>query len=143
MADEGVYSETIEGLSDTKFRQNFEAMRLAEDMCDITLKVEESSFKAHKLILSGCSAYFRGMFGKKKFSEADLESVAIDPEGQLGIKAKAVEQLIKYIYTGCLDFDDNTIDIIWAADLFQLSDVKEQGLDRLEDYIDFSVSSYL
>ena len=139
--DEGVYSETIESLSDTKFRQNFDAMRQTEDMCDITLKVEEISFKAHKLILAGCSPYFRSMFGQKKFTEADRDNVTIDPEGQLGIKAKAVGQLIDYIYTGCLEFDgDNTIDIIWAADLFQLPSVKEQGLERLEDLIDFSVS---
>ena len=56
------------------------------------------------------------MFGQKKFTEADRDNVTIDPEGQLGIKAKAVGQLIDYIYTGCLEFDgDNTIDIIWAA----------------------------
>ena len=78
------------------------------------------------------------MFGQKKFTEADSESVSIDPEGQLGIKAHAVEQLIKYIYTGSLQFDVNcAIDIIWAADLFQLSDVKEQGLDNLEECVNF------
>ena len=139
--DEGIDSETIESLNDAKFRQNFELMRLSGEMCDVSIVVETLEFKAHKLILAGCSAYFRCMFGKKKFTEAEMESVSIDPEGQLGIKAKAVGQLIDYMYTGCLDFSQgNIIDLIWAADLLQLPDIKEQGLDKLERIIDFSVS---
>ena len=79
--DEGIDSETVEVLSDSKFRQNFELMRLSGEMCDVTISVENSHFKAHKLILAGCSPYFRCMFGQKKFTEADLETVAIDPKG--------------------------------------------------------------
>lgn len=140
-SDEGIDSETIEMLTDSKFRQNFELMRYSGEMCDISIVVEGSAFKAHKLILAGCSSYFRCMFGQKKFTEAEMESVSIDPEGQLGIKAKAVEQLIHYMYTGCLDFDGgNIIDLIWAADLLQLPDIKDQGLDKLEEIIDFSVN---
>ena len=81
--DEGIDSETVEVLSDSKFRQNFELMRLSGEMCDVTISVENSHFKAHKLILAGCSPYFRCMFGQKKFTEADLETVAIDPKGKL------------------------------------------------------------
>ena len=32
------------------------------EMCDVTIQVEESEFVAHKLILAGCSPYFRAMF---------------------------------------------------------------------------------
>ena len=57
-SDEGNFSENIECLSDEKFRQNFEAMRLAEDMVDVTIKVEDVTFKAHKLVLAGKKNYF-------------------------------------------------------------------------------------
>ena len=61
--------------------------------------------------------------------------------GELGIKAKAVELLIQYMYTGCIDFSlGNIIDLIWASDLLQLPEIKEQGLDKLEEHIDFCVS---
>ena len=140
--DEGIASETVECLSDAKFRQNFELMRYSGEMCDVTICVEDSSFKAHKLILAGCSPYFRCMFSQKNFTEADMENVAIDPERQLGIKAKAVELLIHYMYSGCIDFAlGNIIDLIWASDLLQLPEIKEQGLDKLEEHIDFSVST--
>ena len=72
-----------------------------------------------------------------------MDDVAIDPERQLGIKASAVEQLIEYMYTGYMDFElGNIIDLIWASDLFQLPEIKEQGLDKLEQHIDFLVSTY-
>ena len=139
--DSGIDSETIETLTDAKFRQNLQEMRSSGDMCDITLVVEGTSFKAHRLILASCSPYFRCMFGQKKFTEADMESVSIDPEGQIGIKAQAVGILIDYMYSGYIDMSQGEIiDIIWAADLLQLPDIKEQGLDRLEDFIDFTVS---
>ena len=60
----------------------------------------------------------------------------------MGIKAKAVELLIQYMYTGCIDFSlGNIIDLIWASDLLQLPEIKEQGLDKLEEHIDFCVST--
>ena len=48
-------------LSDTKFRDIFNEMRLSGEMCDVQIQVEEATFQAHKLILAGCSPYFRGM----------------------------------------------------------------------------------
>lgn len=51
-----------EHLTDAKFRVCFNAMRMAEEMCDVIIVVEGREIKAHKLILSGCSPYFRGMF---------------------------------------------------------------------------------
>ena len=84
------------------------------------------------------------MFGQKRFTEAEMDSVSIDPDGQVGIKAKAVGLLIDYMYTGCLDLSDNNIiDLIWASDLLQLTEVKQQGLNKLEENINFSVSKYV
>lgn len=144
--DEGIDSETIiESLCDAKFRQNFELMRLSGEMCDVSIVVEDTSVQAHKLILAGCSPYFRCMFGgKKKFTEADQDSISIDPKGDLGIKATAVAKLIDYMYKGSLDLNEsNNIELIWAADLLQLSDIKEQCLDRLEQCIDFDVRFFI
>lgn len=49
-------------LTDQKFRECFDNMRRAGEMCDVAIVVEGHEFMAHKLILSGCSPYFRGMF---------------------------------------------------------------------------------
>ncbi len=89
-----------EHLTDHKFRARFNAMRLSGEMCDVTIVVEGSEFRAHKLILSGCSRYFRGMFREGNFDESQSSRIEIDPRGELAIKANAVEELINYVYTG-------------------------------------------
>ncbi len=131
-------SDSPEVLDDARFRQGFDDMRKSGEMTDVTITVGGKSFPAHKLILAACSPYFRGMFRDNNFGEANMKTIAIDPEGQLGIKATAVGQLIDYMYTGVLDLSfKNVVDIIWAADLLQLPDVKDQALSSLEDRINF------
>ena len=69
------------GLTDSRFRQCFNEMRESVEMCDVTIVVEESSeFAAHKLILAGCSPYFRGMFRQGNFDESKSNRILIDPK---------------------------------------------------------------
>ena len=69
------------GLTDSRFRQCFNEMRESGEMCDVTIVVEESSeFAAHKLILAGCSPYFRGMFRQGNFDESKSNRILIDPK---------------------------------------------------------------
>lgn len=37
-------------------------LRKAEHLCDVTLKVEQSLFSAHRLVLAAASDYFAAMF---------------------------------------------------------------------------------
>ena len=55
-------------LSDAKFRDLFNEMRLCGEMCDVQILVEDATFQAHKLILAGCSPYFRGMVTQRPLS---------------------------------------------------------------------------
>ena len=80
-------------LTDAKFRQCFNSMRLSGEMCDVDIVVEGREFSAHKLILSGCSPYFRGMFRAGNFDESSSQRISIDPKGELGIRAEAVGKL--------------------------------------------------
>ena len=68
------------GLTDSRFRQCFNEMRESGEMCDVHIVVEESSFGAHKLILAGCSPYFRGMFRQGNFDESKSNRIPIDPK---------------------------------------------------------------
>ena len=116
-------------LTDSKFRQCFNSMRLSGEMCDVDIVVEGREFPAHKLILSGCSPYFRGMFRAGNFDESSSQRISIDPKGELGIRAEAVEELIKYVYTGHVEITgQNVIDLIRAADLLELAEVKNETL---------------
>jgi hypothetical protein len=68
------------GLTDSRFRQCFNEMRESGEMCDVQIVVEESSFAVHKLILAGCSPYFRGMFRQGNFDESKSNRILIDPK---------------------------------------------------------------
>ncbi|TRY74577.1 hypothetical protein TCAL_04599 [Tigriopus californicus] len=125
-------------LTDGVFRELLRQMRNAHEMCDVTLVVEGGEIAAHKLVLASCSGYFRGMFRAGGFGESQSSRIAIDPKGDLGIKAEAVEQLIQYIYSGQVQISHlNVIDLIRAADLFGLSAVKNQTLKVIEEHITF------
>ena len=71
---------TTTGLTDSRFRQCFNEMRESGEMCDVHIVVEDSSFEAHKLILAGCSPYFRGMFRQGNFDESKSNRILIDPK---------------------------------------------------------------
>ena len=74
------HAVTNAGLTDSRFRQCFNEMRESGEMCDVQIVVEESSFAAHKLILAGCSTYFRGMFRQGNFDESKSNRILIDPK---------------------------------------------------------------
>jgi len=46
-------SHTLQVLSD---------LRDQRVLCDVTLRVEEQEFPAHRVVLAGCSPYLRAMF---------------------------------------------------------------------------------
>lgn len=46
----------------TNFTSQFKALRLEEDFVDVTLACEGKRIKAHKLVLSACSPYFKELF---------------------------------------------------------------------------------
>ena len=61
-------------------------------------------------------------------------------QGDLGIRAEAVEQLIIYMYTGRVTISQqNVIDLIRAADLLELTSVKNETLKVIEEHISFDV----
>ena len=125
-------------MSDTEFRLRFEAMRLSDEMCDVTLVVEGQEIKGHRVILAGGSKYFRAMFRDQGFGESKKEEIEIDPKGELGISAEAVGDLVKYIYTGQISINQqNVIDLIQAADLLELTEVRNQSLEVIEKHVTF------
>ena len=67
-------------MGDTKFRQSINEMRTSNEMCDVEITVETSTFPTHKLILAACSPYFRAMFRANHFGESQSKEIKIDPK---------------------------------------------------------------
>ena len=47
----------------------FEVLRNEENLVDVTLSCEGYKIKAHKMLLSACSSYFKDLFKVRKLSQ--------------------------------------------------------------------------
>merc|ERR1712223_695007 len=88
-------------------------------LTDVALVASGHEVKAHKSVLAACSPYFCAMFtgfDEKNKSRITLQDV--DPH--------ALEILVNYVYTSEVDVtEENVQTLLPAANLMQLSDVKE------------------
>ncbi|XP_054722585.1 speckle-type POZ protein-like B [Uloborus diversus] len=114
---------------DEPHRSTAGAMTLATDMktlfedplhSDVTLRVGQEEFSAHKAILSSRSKVFRDIFesGANECQENTLDLV--------GMKHSTARSMLKYIYTGCLDKleIEEAFDLYTAADKYDLQKLK-------------------
>ncbi len=98
-------------------------------MCDVVLVAGELEISAHRMILAACSPYFYAMF--TSFEEKDKERVKIQ-----GVEPSSLQILVSYVYTGQISIsEDNVQTLLPAANLLQLTDVKEACSDFLKSQL--------
>uniref|UniRef100_A0A8U7NPW2 Uncharacterized protein n=1 Tax=Corvus moneduloides TaxID=1196302 RepID=A0A8U7NPW2_CORMO len=89
-------------------------LRLEGRFCDVIISVDGVEFKAHKLILSCCSIYFRTLF--TNWDSADKMVYQIP-----GISAEMMGLIINYAYTRTVPItEDNVESLLAAADQFNV-----------------------
>ncbi|KAK6039519.1 BTB/POZ domain protein, partial [Cooperia oncophora] len=96
--------------------------RLAEHrdvLCDVTLVAEGTRIKAHRIVLSTCSDYFKAMF-TSNMAEIRKEEIEM-----VNVESGALIALIDFCYSGRIRISDNNVQsILPAACLLQLSEVQ-------------------
>lgn len=98
-------------------------LRKAEHLCDVTLKVEQTLFPAHRLVLAAVSDYFAAMF-TGEMVERNMNVIELK-----GFNASVMEILLNSIYGESVTVTiDNVQDILPAASLLQLNgtDIQRQ-----------------
>ncbi|CAF0817955.1 unnamed protein product [Didymodactylos carnosus] len=96
-------------------------LRKSESLCDITLKVENTYFPAHKIVLAAASDYFAAMFTGEML-ERHMPVVEIK-----GLTASVMEAILNSIYAEQVPLtNENVQDILPAASLLQLNDIQKQ-----------------
>ena len=107
VGDESFTSHLASGLNQFREEGTF---------CDVTIIVENEHFKAHKVVLSASSAYFKSMFALG-FQESKSSDVTIQ-EGS----ADSFKQLLKFAYTGSFGLShSNVIGILRMANFMGFS----------------------
>lgn len=112
------------------FRQNL--------FCDVTLVAENMEIPAHKMVLASCSPYFYAMFSGSDFEESRQDRITVQ-----GVDFHALELLIDYVYTSYVDVTEENVQILLtAANLLQLTDVRDACCDYLQTQLDPSNCLY-
>ena len=89
-------------------------------MCDVTIKVSNTQFSAHRLVLAASIPYFNSMFTSDML-ESHKNEIVIQ-----GIEEHALEALINYAYTGRISVNNTTVQTIMVgANFLQLDVVKD------------------
>ena len=95
---------------------------------DVTIGVGNQCFSANRMVLSCYSDYFQNKFRTKTDYQ---ESVKLDD-----VDEKSVKLIIDYIYSKTIAIDkQNVVDLLKAAHLLKMNDVKEFCFEYLESTI--------
>ncbi|ERE74361.1 kelch-like protein 12-like isoform 2 [Cricetulus griseus] len=91
------------------------SLRKSNTLCDVTLRVEQKDFPAHRIVLAACSDYFCAMF-TSELSEKGKPYVDIQ-----GLTASTMEILLDFVYTETVHVTvENVQELLPAACLLQL-----------------------
>ncbi|KAM9314873.1 kelch-like protein 10 [Pholidichthys leucotaenia] len=91
-------------------------LRLDEKLSDAIIKVEDTEFKIHKIILVNLSPYFRALL-RCASSEQKVFNIP-------GISAPIMELILEYAYTGLVSVTkENTQELLLTADQLEVMDI--------------------
>lgn len=106
-------------------------LRKEKKLCDVTLRVGEKEFCAHRVVLSACSDYFCAMF------TGDLEESHQSVVELHGLDSDTMEFLLDFVYTESIQVTvENVQALLPAACLLQLTDVQSACCEFLEQQLD-------
>lgn len=98
--------------------KGFHSLWEKDQLLDVALIVEGRIFKAHKVVLSACSDYFRAMFTNNML-ESRQDEINLN-----GVTAVGFHQILEYIYTSRIAVNlGNIQDVLEAATHVQMEPV--------------------
>lgn len=99
---------------------SFQSIHDADDFVDVTVACEGKSFSAHKIVLSACSPYFRGLLKKNPCPHPIIILQTIPH--------KQFEHLLNFMYNGLVHIEPETLyEFLQAANELQI-----QGLTDIQ-----------
>nr|XP_014340896.1 PREDICTED: kelch-like protein 18 [Latimeria chalumnae] len=97
-----------------------EEIRRQGKLCDVTLKVGDHKFSAHRIVLAASIPYFHAMFTN------DMMECKQDEIVMQGMDPSALEALINFAYNGHLAIDQQNVQsLLIGASFLQLQNIKD------------------
>lgn len=108
-----------------------ETLRQCKELCDVVIKAGNKTLFAHRVILAGCSPYFRAMFTGEMTESRQME-VTIQ-----GVDEAAMELLLDFAYTASLEVEESNVQaLLPAACLLQMAEIQEICCEFLKRQLD-------
>ncbi|XP_075125955.1 kelch-like protein 10 [Leptodactylus fuscus] len=87
----------------------YNELRLEDKLCDVVIKASDVEFKAHKIILCGCSLYFRTLLTSSwNNEEKDVYDIP-------GISPDTMKLILEFAYTGTVPVNSNNVENLFIA----------------------------
>ena len=106
-------------------KQSFTELKNKSYFFDVTLACEDKEIKAHKLILSACSPFFRRLLLKKSHQQANVHPLIY----LRGVQAEQLEAVVAFIYQGEVNILEEQLDSFMLV----AKDLQLKGLTALFD----------
>jgi len=120
--------------SDSQFTGAFlemNALRAAQQLCDVVLEVDGETVPCHRVVLASLSAYFRAMF-TDDMVESRKRVISIN-----GVDAESLKSLVDYAYTATIEISERNVQsILPAASVLQFEEVKRACSQFLKRHLD-------
>ncbi|ROI81814.1 Kelch-like protein 10 [Anabarilius grahami] len=116
-------------ISETAFNL-FDEARFQGEHTDMIIRADGTEFRAHKIILSAFSPYFRALFSNN-WSSTEKQFYEIP-----GMSQDSLSQIIQFAYTGsALITEENVTELLVAADQFLVSGLVDACCQFLEEHL--------
>lgn len=113
------------GYCDTVF-EKFQSFKSETSLCDVSIKVENKIFPAHRLVLAGASEFFRALF-MTKMKEKDQREIELKD-----ITPRSFSICLDYMYDINSPFTLEEIDdLLNASNMLQLWQLKEKCIEEI------------
>ncbi|XP_014396008.1 PREDICTED: kelch-like protein 18 isoform X1 [Myotis brandtii] len=105
-----------------------EEIRRQGKLCDVTLKIGDHKFSAHRIVLAASIPYFHAMFTN------DMMECKQDEIVMQGMDPSALEALINFAYNGHLAIDQQNVQsLLMGASFLQLQSIKDACCTFLQE----------
>ncbi|XP_076002993.1 kelch-like protein 10 [Genypterus blacodes] len=107
----------------------FNELRLQEELCDAIITVQNEDFHIHKIILSGCSEYFRALFTRWSHPADQMyEIVHVSPD--------IMRLIIEFAYIGSEEVTPHNVKELYiACDFFKVIGLMEACCRFMGDHL--------
>ncbi|KAK7925744.1 hypothetical protein WMY93_008054 [Mugilogobius chulae] len=103
-----------------------EELRRNESLCDAVVHVQDSQFKVHKLVLCGCSPFFKALF--------TTWSLEDKPYTIPNLTADIMQAFIQFAYTGVVNLTNSNVEELFvAADRFNVAGIVQACCKFMEE----------